>query len=81
MSVNLLSSIENSRHARRPAILCFALMEEFNMRERLYWIALGGVCFWLPFGVSLMLERQLHSVLSAKLHDLSTSRLITLSVE
>ena len=25
------------------------------MRERLYWIALGGICFWLPSAVSVAL--------------------------
>jgi hypothetical protein len=25
------------------------------MRERLYWIALGGICFWLPSVVSVVL--------------------------
>jgi hypothetical protein len=33
------------------------------MRERLYWIALGGICFWLPSVVSVVLDRHLHPVL------------------
>ena len=33
------------------------------MRERLYWIALGGIYFWLPSVVSVVLDRHLHPVL------------------
>jgi len=31
------------------------------MRERLYWIALGGICFWLPSVVSVVLDPHLQN--------------------
>ena len=33
------------------------------MRERLYWIALGGIFFWLPSAISVVLAPHLHNEL------------------